>query len=84
MSKYLSAKTYQKVTTYLLNNLNSSNELSLGHIELARAVGIGRTTLVLAIKKMREKDPEWEVLSGGNDRGKSVVRLTTYRFIGNK
>lgn len=84
MSKYLSAKTYRKVTTYLLNNLNSSNELSKSHVELARAVGISRTTLVLAIKKMREKDSEWEVRSGGNEKGQSAIRVTTYRFIGNK
>lgn len=84
MSKKISTKTYKKLTTYLSENLNANQEVTKSHTELIRAIGVSRTTLVLAVKKMRDQDDEWKVTSGGSKPGDITMYLTTYRYLGSK
>lgn len=81
MTKHVSDKTYQKFRSYLMSNLDSQSQYSVSHSQVVKELSMARSTLQLCVKRMHERDDEWDVMSGGNKPGEPITNLTVYRHL---
>lgn len=82
MSRHVSEKTYQRFRSYLTDNLDSHGSFSISHSQAVKELAMARSTFQLCVKRMQERDDEWEIISGGNKHGESFTTITEYRYLG--